>query len=52
MKAASKKQLLGPNFFIEDYWEEMLGFFFWKTKQLLRNSMLLWVKIGEAQNHG
>lgn len=26
MKAASKKQLPGPNFFIENYWEEMLGF--------------------------
>jgi len=26
--------------------------FFWKTKQLLRNLMFLWVKIGDAQNHG
>lgn len=34
MKAASKKQLLGPNFFIEDYWEEMLGFFFLENKAI------------------
>lgn len=56
IKAASKKQLLSPIFFfIEErnvfLWEETLVVF-WKTKQLLRNLILLWVKTVEAQNYG